>query len=153
MSAQICLKSARSINVFSDHAGGAWLCPFTGRQIRLLLAAMLAASASRYIGDVELTLTDDSHISDINAEFLGCPGPTNIITFPGDADLPGALFLSLDCLRRECLLYRQDMETHFIRLLAHGIGHLAGLDHGIEMSSMEAACFSAGINANRDRQL
>jgi len=115
--------------------------------------AMLDAINCQAIGDVEFTLTDDSGIAGFNADFLGCAGPTNIITFPGDGDMPGMVFLSLDCLNRECLFYRQKRDMHFIRLLAHGMGHLAGLDHGPEMSRIEFICFSAGLNVQQKQAI
>lgn len=121
-------------------------CPFTAREAASLLRAMLDAAGGYGIGEVELTLTDDSGIARLNERFLGCRGPTNIITFPGDSDIPGTMFMSLECLNRECLLYRQRRDKHFIRLLAHGVAHLAGLDHGPEMAILESLCLSAVSN-------
>lgn len=91
-----------------------------------------------------LTLVDDREIARLNQEFLGCPGPTNILSFPaGAADgeaspdveegFLGELALSLNTLARETLLYGQEPTEHLARLLAHGILHLAGYDHGEEM--------------------
>lgn len=124
-------------NVCFEHMQAALLAPFSKRETVSILKAMLEAANSYAISGAELTLTDDQHIAIINRRYLGCAGPTNIITFPGDADMNGSLFLSLDCLVRECLFYEQPRKTHFIRLLAHGTGHLAGLDHGPEMSELE----------------
>lgn len=93
-----------------------------------------------------LTLVDDREIALVNAEFLGCTGPTNILSFPdlGDADVElvvadddgsslGELVLSVDTLARETELYGQQPLEHLARLLAHGILHLAGFDHSDEM--------------------
>lgn len=93
-----------------------------------------------------LTLVDDREISLVNAEFLGCTGPTNILSFPdsGDTDVEmvvadddgsslGELVLSVDTLARETELYGQQPLEHLARLLAHGILHLAGFDHSDEM--------------------
>ena len=68
---------------------------------------------------------------------------------PGGEDLPGILLLSLDTLARECLLYGQEPAEHALRLLAHGMGHLAGLDHGPAMDRVCAACFDAARQALR----
>ena len=51
--------------------------------------------------------------------------------------MPGTLLFSVDTLYRECLLYGQPPQEHAIRLLAHGMGHLMGLDHG---PAMDAVC-------------
>ena len=55
----------------------------------------------------------------------------------------GALRLNLDTLHRETLLYGQDPEEHCLRLLAHGLGHLAGYDHGPEMDELCSEMLSA----------
>lgn len=99
--------------------------------------------------ELTLTLVDDKKIASINAEFLGCTGPTNILSFPAqehtdvessedteeDSDdvFLGDLALSVDTLARETDLYGQTPVEHLARLLAHGMLHLAGYDHGEEM--------------------
>ena len=93
-----------------------------------------------------LTLVDDREIAMVNAEFLGCTGPTNILSFPdaGEEDVElvvadedgsflGELVLSVDTLVRETDLYGQQPLEHLARLLAHGLLHLAGFDHSDEM--------------------
>ena len=67
----------------------------------------------------------------------------------GNAEAPpclGWLALSTDALLRECFLYGQTTEEHCIRLLAHGVVHLAGLDHGPDMDrlaeKLEAAAWA-----------
>lgn len=118
-----------------------WLAPFMRAEIREVLGLMRAAAG--LAGRVELHLVDDSQIASLNRQFLGCAGNTNILTFPSDDGEGGCLFLSLDTFARECQLYGQKGETHFLRLLSHGFGHLAGLDHGPRMESIERACFAA----------
>lgn len=61
----------------------------------------------------------------------------------------GWLVLSLDTWRRECLLYGQEPVEHALRLLAHGLGHLAGYDHGPEMDDFTEAAQEAGLAALR----
>jgi probable rRNA maturation factor len=91
--------------------------------------------------DVQLVFVRDAEIADLNRQYLDCRGPTNCLAFPdaGGAGLVlgGGLFISLDALYRECMLYGQAPVTHLGHLLAHGITHLAGFDHG---KKMEAVC-------------
>lgn len=93
---------------------------------------------------VELIVAGDGDIAEVNARNLGCSGPTNILSFPGDGEMLGMLFLSADTLEREAVLYGQDVEAHARRLLAHGMGHIVGFDHGEEMDEfcayLEEAC-------------
>lgn len=98
--------------------------------------------------EFDLSLAGDAAVEALNREFLGLPGPTNILSFPAeDPDRPeylGELALSLDAVRREAFLYGQPPGLHMARLLAHGFLHLAGLDHGPLMESLtETAAESA----------
>ena len=52
---------------------------------------------------VELVVAGDGDIAEVNARNLGCSGPTNILSFPGDGASLGTLFLSADTLEREYL--------------------------------------------------
>lgn len=122
----------------------------------------LAALAETLLGALGLTgrtfllkLVDDREIARLNCEFLGCSGPTNILSFPardadeadsgdqdgegggpGDEAFLGELALSVDGLVRETDLYGQVPLEHLARLLAHGLLHLAGFDHGEVMFDM-----------------
>ena len=93
---------------------------------------------------VELIVAGDGDIAEVNARNLGCSGPTNILSFPGDGESLGTLFLSADTMEREAVLYGQDVEEHAVRLLAHGMGHIMGFDHSPEMDDfcayLESAC-------------
>ncbi len=104
----------------------------------------------------DLHLVDDTDIARRNAAFMGCVGPTNVLSFPSEsrdteetdlADLPdmveegqgdwlGEIVLSVDTLEREAFLYGQQPREHLVRLLAHGVLHLAGHDHGEIMDAL-----------------
>lgn len=100
------------------------------------------------------SLVRDAGMADYNLRYMGCHGPTNVLSFPideqiagpEDEDVPiqlGSLVFSVDTLHRETLLYGQDPEEHCLRLLAHGLGHLAGYDHGPEMDELCSEMLSA----------
>ena len=93
---------------------------------------------------VVLIVAGDGDIAEVNARNLGCSGPTNILSFPGEGRSLGTLFLSADTLEREAVLYGQDTELHARRLLAHGMGHIMGFDHGPDMDDfcayLEESC-------------
>lgn len=126
-----------------------WLCDLDKRQLRQVLEAMQAEAArlGYAVPTLTLHLVDDGRMAYCNRRYMACSGPTNVLSFPGDAALPGQLVLSLPTWRRECLLYGQDGREHLLRLLSHGMGHLAGLDHGPEMDALADACLRAGSAA------
>ncbi len=127
-----------------------WQFPFRRGELRRIVAAMGSAVGVER-GGVEIRLMTDAEMLRLQTEALGLPGPTNVLAFPesaspasgtpgvGEAEAPslGSLAVSPETLRRECLLYGQEPEDHAVRLLAHGLAHLLGHDHG---PAMEAVC-------------
>lgn len=140
-----------TVRVYCRYLAAAWLLPLDKRQTCAALAAMLAACGTVCVPvtppAVELHLVDDAAIGAANRRCLGCLGPTNILSFPGGCDSPGTLLFSLDTLNRECLLYGQYPEEHALRLLAHGMAHLCGLDHGELMDAVSSAFMQAAADA------
>jgi len=127
--------------------------PLTRRELAEVLEALLAA-LGLFGAHLSLTLLNDPAMALLNAKYLGCQGPTNILSFPeADSERPealGALFLSVDTLAREAFLYGQDPHRHLARLLAHGMLHLCGHDHGPDMEALtdlavDAVCPEADI--------
>ncbi len=133
--------------------------PLSRRELAPLLDAALVAmglSGARY----ELRLTDDAGIEALNRSFLSTPGPTNVLSFPagpaagkgkrGAAVFLGEMAVSVDTAVREAFLYGQDPVEHFLRLLCHGLSHLAGLDHGEAMDALSDAALDAALAAAYD---
>lgn len=118
--------------------------PFTAAEFKKKLLAMLAVVNKKRIilKNVEIYLVNDNTQAAINTKYLACKGPTNIISFPNG--FSGTLILSMDTFLRECLLYGQEAGEHLLRLLAHGIAHLAGYDHGPDMDILCAECMAKG---------
>ncbi len=135
----------------SRHSGLAWKCPFSRRELLVVLEAMRASCGLGEV-PVDLILADDAFISAVNAERLGCAGPTNVLSFPpapgfGPSGGRALLLLSVDTLERECLLYGQDPKEHTLRLVAHGLAHVGGLDHGPALDALQQAAMAAGMHA------
>ncbi len=91
---------------------------------------------------LELRLCGDKEISGLNREFLGLPGPTNVLSFPNQEsggqgkELLGQICISLPAVYREAVLYGQQARIHMLRLLLHAILHLADYPHGEEMQDL-----------------
>lgn len=102
------------------------------RTARLLAALGLAGRC------VEATLAGDREMARLNADFLGLPGPTNVLSFEagGGGDYLGEVVVNADACLREARLYGQDPAAHFDRLLGHGLLHLAGHPHGPAMDAL-----------------
>lgn len=126
-----------------------WMLGLSARELMDMLRGLhCAALRLRPMPDVELLLVRDAEMAQYNAQFMDCAGPTNILSFPAEPVEPveftatvhseelqptASLVLSVDTLRREAFLYGENLAECHLRLLAHGMGHVAGLDHGDEM--------------------
>jgi probable rRNA maturation factor len=95
----------------------------------------------------DLRVVGDGEMAALNRDYLGLPGPTNVLSFPAeDSDRPdylGEMAVSADTVAREAFLYGQDPLAHLTRLLAHGFLHLSGLDHGPVMEALTEAAVAA----------
>ncbi len=114
--------------------------------------AILDALASPE-AELSLLVVDDEGIAPLNQQYLGRPGPTNVIAFPMQEGpysevsphLLGDVVISVETCQREADAAGIGFEKHFVELLIHGILHLFGYDH--EKSSTEAERMFRKTNA------
>lgn len=87
--------------------------------------------------ELSLVLVDDPEMERLNRQFLGRPGPTNVIAFsqlegegpPGSPLLLGDVVISLETCQREAGEAGVAFGDRFLELLVHGILHLLGHEH------------------------
>lgn len=89
--------------------------------------------------EIELLLTDDDEISQINREFRGIDKATDVLSFPSDPfpNAPlGSIIISVDKVQgvAEELGHTEDDEIAL--LFIHGILHLLGYDHEVDSGEM-----------------
>ncbi len=139
----------------------AWRLPMPHAQMLHICAALLAA-LGKPGAPVELALVSDREMAALNSQYLGCSGPTNVLSFSAGpenacprascdnaslntspnislAETPkplGTLFISPQTVQRECFFYNQKPEERFTALLAHGLAHLMGFEHGPDMDEL-----------------
>ena len=127
-------------------------------------AALVAEAALEYIGcpyeaEVNLLLTHDEEIREMNREYRNIDRPTDVLSFPmseyrtpgdfsGFEDRPdyfdpdsgelllGDIVISLDRVKAQAEEYGHSTEREFSFLFAHSMLHLLGYDH---MEPEEAA--------------
>lgn len=127
-----------TVSIFERHFVP-WMLPYQNTVLVKILTSMCRVLEQLHYdmpNELSLYLVDDTMIGRANTTFMNCTGPTNILSFPGTKDLSGTLLLSVETYLRECVLYGQDCAEYLIRLLAHGICHVAGLDHGVVMDGL-----------------
>lgn len=106
-------------------------------------------------GRIGLLLTNDAEIQKLNAKFRQQDKPTNVLSFPAEADEFDQLFaepdeliflgdiaMAYETLMAEAEAQKKTVKKHFIHLLVHSILHLLGYDHienepAVEMEILE----------------
>lgn len=93
-------------------------------------AEAVAARAARATGlPATVLLASDALVKRLNARHRGRNKPTNVLTFPAAAGLPGEIVLALGTVCREAAAAGQPAAQHLAHLVVHGGLHLLGHDH------------------------
>jgi len=96
--------------------------------------------------EVSILLTTDADIRKLNKQFRSIDQPTDVLSFPQNADedppIPGEIILgdiavSLDTAQAQAKEHGLTFEEEIILLLIHGILHLLGYDHEISEQEEE----------------
>ncbi|MEM9302044.1 MAG: rRNA maturation RNase YbeY [Pseudomonadota bacterium] len=113
------------------------------------IEAWAAAGAEGLAAHVDVRVVDAEEMQSLNRDFRGKDRPTNVLSFPADADLPlpgppllGDIALCAPVIAREAAEQGKPPEDHWAHLVIHGILHLRGFDHisdseAEEMESLE----------------
>lgn len=143
--------STNSISIVCDEPALVAAMPLPSREAGRILLRMLEECrrlredtlVPHAPGSIVLALLGDGEMASLNKASLGLKGPTNILSFPEEEE--AELALCVPQLLREALLYGQKADVHLVRLLAHGMAHVCGLDHGDEMDRAQGALEQAGL--------
>lgn len=91
---------------------------------------LVAGSEVRKLGDISIIFCSDPYILDVNLRYLQHDYFTDIITFDyceGDV-LSGDLFISVDSVRENAVIYGTEFPDELNRVIVHGLLHLIGYD-------------------------
>jgi probable rRNA maturation factor len=102
-------------------------------------SAQLRSWALAALGDhstIELTIriVEEAESAELNGRFRHKPYPTNVLSFPYDAealDVPvlGDIVVCAPVVAREATEQHKDPTAHWAHLVIHGTLHLMGYDH------------------------
>jgi probable rRNA maturation factor len=98
--------------------------------------------------NIEVTLTSDSEIAAVHAEFLADPTPTDVITFHH-----GEILISLETAARQAPEHGFTLPHEAALYLIHGLLHLAGWDdhdpgQARAMAALQEDLLRAALAAN-----
>jgi len=101
------------------------------RAARSLLAALDASGRFPIAGgELSIVFVDDPEIARIHGDFMDDPTPTDVITFPADAEMEsaGEIIVSVDHARARAEELGEPFSHELSLYLVHGWLHLAGYD-------------------------
>ncbi|MEN6316420.1 MAG: rRNA maturation RNase YbeY [Clostridiaceae bacterium] len=164
-------KSIDETRIFIENEQSAM--PFENRQTMLLEKTALACLRSENIDigcEINIMISDDPSIRQINHQFRNIDSSTDVLSFPmvdmkdgmilskeGDYDLDegllllGDIVISIETAKRQAEQYGHSLERELAFLASHGIFHLLGYDHIAKdeemrmMSKQEAVLDQLGL--------
>lgn len=92
---------------------------------------------SDYPKDAEIVIriVGEQESAELNTQYRGKSGPTNILSFPFNAppgielDLLGDLVICAAVVEREAQEQHKKLQDHWAHIVIHGVLHLLGYDH------------------------
>lgn len=83
---------------------------------------------------IDIRLVDETESAELNEQFRNKAYPTNVLSFPADARLPGFhalgdLVICMPVVEAEAVAQGKTLDAHLMHMVVHGCFHLLGYDH------------------------
>lgn len=86
--------------------------------------------------DIELIITDNEQIKELNKQHRNIDKATDVLSFPLEFDMPqmplGSIIISKNFVEDKATEYNHSIQNEFTLLFIHGLLHLLGYDHEID---------------------
>lgn len=109
----------------------------TSLDVDISMLELIASSLSDK--EIELILTDNEEIREINREFRSIDKDTDVLSFPFE-DLPmaplGSIVISNSHIEQKAKEFGHSINDEFTLLFIHGLLHLLGYNHEIDQGQM-----------------
>ena len=101
-------------------------------EIASLVEHALTTEGATGAWEISIVLVDDAELQALHHEFMGIDEPTDVMTFPADADedrgAGGDIVISVDRAAEQGPEHGSTAEEEVRFLIAHGVLHLCGWD-------------------------
>lgn len=122
MVAELTLDDARWHDIVAGQHG------VIAEALRLALASGEKARVPLEMG---ILFTDDARMAELNAQFRGRDGATDVLSFPNleKGAYLGDIALGYGVMAQDAAAAGKNLGAHFLHLLVHGVLHLKGYQH------------------------
>lgn len=90
--------------------------------------------------DIELIVSDNTHLRNLNQAYRDKDGPTDVLSFPMDSSDPlaplGSIVISADFAKEKAVVFQHSIQDEITLLFTHGLLHLLGYDHENDENEM-----------------
>ncbi|WP_297431164.1 rRNA maturation RNase YbeY [Sulfurimonas sp.] len=91
--------------------------------------------------DIELVVTTNAVIQEINKEYRNVDKATDVLSFPYE-EMPmaplGSIVIAIDFVQQKAEEFSHSQNDEFSLLFIHGLLHLLGYDHEVDNGEMRA---------------
>ena len=104
-------------------------------ECRTLVSEVLSMLKDEQPAELTIRIVDEAESAELNEEYRGKKGPTNVLSFPFEApvELPvrllGDLVICASKVESEAVDQHKSIKAHWSHLIVHGTLHLLGYDH------------------------
>ncbi|MFK5976775.1 MAG: rRNA maturation RNase YbeY [Sulfurovum sp.] len=92
--------------------------------------------------EIELIITNNEDIRELNREYRGKDSPTDVLSFPLEQysdNMPlGSIIISADYVINKASEFDHTVQDELLLLFIHGVLHLLGYDHEVDDGEMRA---------------
>jgi len=106
------------------------------RRIQKLITHILKSEGLALETIINIVLTDNATIHELNKKFLGRDRPTDVISFnvhteylPSELQILGDVYISVEKANEQAENFHVPLQDELQRLVTHGILHLIGHEH------------------------
>ena len=89
---------------------------------------------------VELIITDNDTIQELNASYRDKDKPTDVLSFPMEQEIPGmplgSIVISKDFVEEKAREFGHSSDDELALLFIHGLLHLLGFNHEVDSGEM-----------------